>query len=378
MAANRLLRKPTDPDSVELARPFVAGMYGRGYRPPAVAPAPVAAPPPPTVSAPAVPAYTPPAAGTVRGSAGFNAGLKGININEWGAGLWAQGVDVNSPNLARTVRAVYDAKLGSGAMADPDFQKRVAGEFAKKGWSASNDKQLIDTVDWYWRDLSRRMAKSNNFFDSTVGKIVGLGVTVAASIVGGPAGGAAAGAVTGGLKDGPLGALAGAVGGYGIGKGVQWVQGGGISNLFGKLTGAAPVTSTAGKAASSVVGGTPIVDGTVKGGKSLLAGLVPRSAGAALETAANVTNIGLGIRDLVKGAAVVGGAALAAGAMSTPDLKTSTEPTPAPAKTPVELQREKELKRRRAVSTNLTWGNALTAPMVNKPKLLGAPTKLVA
>lgn len=379
--AIQLLRKPGDPALPSFGSPLQSGIYARGYArtsAPAVAPTPAATP---VTPAPVTPSYTPPAQGTVRGSAGFrqiatSQGLKGININEWGAGLWAYGVDVNKPGYMADVRSLYNAKLASN---DTDFQTRVAGELAKKGWSASDDTALANTVDWYYRDASRRQAKTNGFFDSTIGKIVGIAAQVGAAFIPGvgPAASAAVGATIGGVTDGFKGALLGGIGGYGIGKGVQFIQGGGLTSLFSK---AAPIVDGSAAATSTVngvtVSSTQGLSGTTPSLFSRAATAVKgATSNVSLDTAATAVNAGLGVRDLLKGAAVAGGTALAASQLL-PASSGAPAPIPEPpaaVKTEQELQRERELRRRRITETNLTWGNTLTAPSVSRPSLWATP-----
>lgn len=400
MAIN-LFRKPNDPaNPLDFLGPVQAGLYARSAAR-AVTPQPTTTPAPAPIAtaapaAPAAPAYTPPAKGTRRGSALFGSGfggsnVGGFNINEWGAGLWGAGIDVNSPTLSKTVRDVYNAKM-AGEGNDTDFQKRVAGELSKKGYSASNDKQLIDTVDWYYRDLGRRMDKSNSFFDSTIGKIVSVGATIAAAAFA-PAvipgitaaqAGAAAGAVLGGVQDGVKGALFGAVGGYGIGKGVQFVQGGGLTSLLSKSApivdgSTASVTKAAGAASVSVPS-----TGATTAGPSLLsrAGSAIKGAftSSALDTTASVVNAGLGIRDLVAGGAAAGAGLLAAQTITASSGAPDATPAAPPPSQPKgdELEREKELRRRRLTQTEFTWGMTSLQPTVRRPTLLGGTTKLAA
>lgn len=145
-----------------------------------------------------------------------------LDINKWGAGLWAAGIDPNDPNLGFRLWEFNQAKQGK----DPDYQKRVAEQVSKHGWDLNTQSGLAEAVDWYYRDLSRRMDKSSNFFDSTIGKIISMTAPLALGGAGGLLGlssaaaggiGAATGATLGGLQGGPLGAVLGGLGGYGSG-----------------------------------------------------------------------------------------------------------------------------------------------------------------
>jgi hypothetical protein len=179
-----------------------------------------------------------PSQGAKRGSAGFNLGVdrgqNPFNINEWGSGLWSYGIDVNKPGYQQDVRAFYNAKLAS---TDSDFKKRVAEELAKKGKNASDDLALTNAVDWYYRDLGRRMERDNGFLSSTIGKILGTGLQVGLGFVPvvGPALSAAAGAGIGGATGGWKGALLGGISGYGTGAGAQ--------SVYKGLASSAPLTS---------------------------------------------------------------------------------------------------------------------------------------
>jgi hypothetical protein len=379
MAIN-LFRKPGDPYD-PIMGPLQSGVFGTGYRRSAATPLPGPTATPSNTLATATPGYTPPAKGTVRGSAKFGAGLganndNGFNINEAGAGLWAQGIDVNSPNVNANIKAVYDAKIGT----DTDFSTRIGAAATKENWNVNTDAGRYNAVDWYYRDLSRRMDKSSSFLDSTIGKVLTVGAEIAASFIPGvgPAISASIGAVTGGLTGGPLGALTGALSGYGIGKGTQFIAGGGIQSTFGSLfSKSAPIVEGTGTA-SGVAGAASA--GKAAQGATLLtkAAGVAKGAASNVDTAVSAVNLGLGVRSLLAGAAVAGGAAVALTSSTGTPSGITASPPQAVATTEEELQREKEQRRRRITQTNNTWGNTLLAPMIKRPTLLGGSTKLAA
>lgn len=388
MAIN-LFRKPGDPYDPLFGGPIQSGVYSRGYNRNKATAAPVA----PTQSAAPAAAvntsgYTAPSKGATKYGVGFGTGLGGDSATQqlFGkapdlAGLWAMGFDQSDPGFNSKLKAFHTDKITN----DADYKNYVTKEAAKNNWDLNTDQGRTYGADWYYRDLARRMGKSNSFLDSTIGKILNVGAQVAAAFIPGvgPYVSAAIGATTGGITGGFKGAVLGGIGGYGIGKGVQYVAQGGLTSLFSK---SAPIIDGT-TAASSTVNGVSVSvpsTGAATAGPSLLSKAGSALKGAvssnSLNTAATVTNAGLGIRDLL-----VGGAAAGAGVIAAQTLTASSgQPspvTPAPAAaTPsdAEMQREREIRRRRITETSLTWGNTLLAPSVRKPTLLGGATKLAA
>jgi len=112
---------------------------------------------------------TPGYSGLFRGTPGKPHGLgyrndNPIDYSAQGAGFWSMGIDPNDPALGYHIAA---------------FKKREAEnwQWANGEYWANNKRtgnQLADdatVLDWYWRDLARRMDKSNSFFDSFIGKL---------------------------------------------------------------------------------------------------------------------------------------------------------------------------------------------------------------
>lgn len=166
--------------------------------------------------------YLSPLQGTPRGSALFNAGFGAnnsnpINVDEWGAGLWSAGYDPNRINQGPAESAAY-----LGQLRDYAAQNNVdlSGYYKNAPGKQGTDAGYVDAMDWYFRDQSRRQDKTNNFLDTTLGKVLGgIGQVGLGFIPGvGPALAAGAGGLLGARKGGLLGGLLGAAGGYGAGS----------------------------------------------------------------------------------------------------------------------------------------------------------------
>lgn len=283
-----------------------------------------------TINAPAknpftwvdAPNYKAPAKGTAGYTTGFGSGLwgdsnaGGFNINQWGAGLWGAGLDPNDPNLGYRLWEFNNEKMKSN---DTDYQKRVKEQIAKHGWDMNTQKGLAEAVDWYYRDLGRRMDKSNSFMDSTLGKIISMaapfavpGIGTALGLVGSTGAGvlgAATGAVMGGVQGGPLGAVLGGIGGFGAGGLANSVVTNGLGNTINNAVsgftdmfgGGSSAASGAGQAASTAAGGINAAANAVPGAST---GITTPAGGAAI--------IGSGTADTITGLAGSGGAALGA------------------------------------------------------------------
>ena len=118
--------------------------------------------------------------------------------------------------------------------------------FLSSGDTAGLDPVLaVKALDYGLREVERQQQNKQGFFDTVIGKVINIGAQVAAAYFGGPWAAAAVGATTGGVQDGLKGAVIGGVSGYGIGKGVQWVKGGGLTNLVARATGNAPISGRA-------------------------------------------------------------------------------------------------------------------------------------
>jgi hypothetical protein len=256
-----------------------------------------------------------------------------------------------------------------------DYEK-YAPDYYKNNPSQTGDQGLINSANWYAQDLTRRMAKSNSFLDSTIGKVLSVGAQVAASFIPGigPAVSAGIGAAVGGATGGVGGALLGGLSGYGIGRGTQFVAGGGVQRTFGSLFSSTPSAAlpSAGSVATSVA--------TTGGSLLSKVASVGKAAVANVDTLLSAANLGLAAKEILGKGAVLAGTALAANALtssapSAPAAITASPP-PAVAATEDELQREKELRRRRITQTTHSWGNTLLAPSLSRPQLLGGATRL--
>ena len=87
-----------------------------------------------------------------------------IDYSTQGAGLWSMGIDPNDPALGYHVASFKKREADNWAWANSEYwknNKRTGNEFADD----------ITVLDWYWRDLARRMDKSNKFMDSFIGKL---------------------------------------------------------------------------------------------------------------------------------------------------------------------------------------------------------------
>lgn len=129
-----------------------------------------------------------------------------VDNTQWGSGLWAAGYDPYDPNIGH--------KLWDWSSKDPGYNEKV-GDYWKnnqKSGNARND--LVNSADWYYQDLARRMDKDNKFGSTTFGKILGtIGPLAAGFIPGiGPLTQAAIGAGIGGATNGVKGAILGGVG----------------------------------------------------------------------------------------------------------------------------------------------------------------------
>lgn len=189
-------------------------------------------------------AYTAPAAGTVRGSARFGSIAQGlgarnnnaIDINEWGAGLWTAGFDPNRVNQGPQEQSAFIAQLN-----DYIAQNKInSGEFFAKnpGINPQSVTAPLEVVDWWVRDQSRAQDKSNNFLDTTLGKIITAGAQVALGAIPGigPALSAGLGAYTGQRNGGGVfGGLLGAASGFGAGKLGSSLATNGIKGTFTNL-----------------------------------------------------------------------------------------------------------------------------------------------
>jgi hypothetical protein len=146
--------------------------------------------------------YANPYAGQANPQAG-NRGMGGGGPNRYdytqqGSGLWSVGIDRASPT------AVNDALKW--------YQSQDAGtrsEIGRLGGRNVNDPAgLMDTIDKRQRDVARNIQKENGFFDSTFGKMLGIGLPFAAGFLG-PIAGTLTGAAIGGAQGGWKGALLG-------------------------------------------------------------------------------------------------------------------------------------------------------------------------
>jgi hypothetical protein len=162
--------------------------------------------------------YVPIPQGTVINGVTLGGGLGARNdnpntLNAPYGGLIGFGIDPYDPALVQRLDLLVrnDNKIGG------EIGGKLAEYFSKNPRTGTSA-DLINGVDWYYRDLGRRMDKDNSFFGSLVGKIIGIGLTTVAGVINpwlGAAVGAGIGAASGG---GFLGALMGGLGGYGWGN----------------------------------------------------------------------------------------------------------------------------------------------------------------
>lgn len=193
--------------------------------------------------------YVSPERGAVKYGVGFGGGLGGDSATQqlFGkapdlAGLWAMGFDQSDPNFNYKLWEFHNDKMKT----DPDYKNYVTKEAAKNNWNLNDAQGITYGADWYYRDLARRMGKSNSFLDSTIGKIlspiaqIGLGFIPGV----GPLLSAGLGAGIGASQNGLLGGVLGGLGGYGAGSlGASLATNGiggtisnaldSVSNLFG-------------------------------------------------------------------------------------------------------------------------------------------------
>jgi hypothetical protein len=133
-----------------------------------------------------------------------------IDYSTEGAGFVSQGIDPNDPALGYYIANFKKKEAENWAWAN--------GEYWANNKRTGN--QLTDdatVLDWYWRDLARRMDKSNSFFDSFLGKLfVNIAVGWATAGVGnmfGPWAASLFGGITSGAMNDwdPLSMIMGAV-----------------------------------------------------------------------------------------------------------------------------------------------------------------------
>lgn len=182
--------------------------------------------------------YANPAKGAVKYGVGFGTGLGGDAQTQqiFGkapdlAGLWAMGFDQSDPNNNAKLWAFHQDKMKT----DQDYKNYVTKEASKNNWNLNDIQGITYGADWYYRDLARRMGKSNNFLDSTLGKIIATAGQIGLGFVPGvgPALSAGLGAYTGQRNGGGiLGGLLGAAGGYGAGKLGANIAANGLSNTI--------------------------------------------------------------------------------------------------------------------------------------------------
>lgn len=87
-----------------------------------------------------------------------------IDYSSEGAGFVSQRIDPNDPALGYYIASFKKNESENWSWANGEYwanNKRTGDAFV-------DDARVLD---WYWRDLARRMDKSNSFFDSTFGKI---------------------------------------------------------------------------------------------------------------------------------------------------------------------------------------------------------------
>lgn len=186
-------------------------------------------------------AYVAPAKGQLDpwgANAKFGGGLGANNdnafdINKGYSGLWAAGYDIRDPDVVNKLRASYagtggnaagfNEKIGSFRSNNPNVAAGThAGSLSTTlGRSISpEDAAFLSETNWYNADLARRMDKSNNFLDSTLGKILSAGLKVGLGFIPGvgPLLSAGLGAYTGQRTGGVLGGILGGLSGYGSGQ----------------------------------------------------------------------------------------------------------------------------------------------------------------
>ena len=236
---------------------------------------PVAAPVSPLPNPNASNGYLSPLRGQEKYGWGFNGGLgnsaktqQSLGKGPDGAGLWAAGYDVNDPNIT--------AKLKAYQAANPDAQN--LNGFYKNNPNGS----YTQAMDWYFRDISRRMSQSNNFLDSTLGSVLGAVGQIGLGFVPGvgPLLSAGLGAGLGAAKGGVLGGVLGGIGGYGSGSlgaslaanGIKGTIANTVNSVKGLFGSGGGFTNPAGLglSAANMFGGTTASNGLGTGGLGLL------------------------------------------------------------------------------------------------------------
>ena len=255
----------------------------------------------------------------------------------------------------------YAGNTGKG-MANWDT---LRGALSSGDFSKVSDAVALQALDFGFREQGRQQQNKSSFLDSVLGKVITIGAEVAAAFAGGPIAAAAVGAGVGGVRDGWKGAAFGALEGYGVGKGTEWLTGGGPQNLFNDarnfLTGTvtdvnalmpADIAARAGTSAAGTAGAT---------GAASLFDTAARGA--------NITIAGLQLRDALVGGAAVAGA-VGAATSSAPAAPAATPPAPGPGMTPEEEAINRLRNRRRATRTVFTWNKPLMGT-VTSPTLGG-------
>jgi hypothetical protein len=137
-------------------------------------------------------------------------GANRFDHTQYGGGLWSIGIDPNSPTAKADAQRWYDSQP---ANVRAEVQKGMGNQPGR----GSID-PMVYAVDWRARDVARKIKKTNGFMDSTLGKILGTALPIAAGFIPGIGTaaqiglGAALGGAQGGVKGALLGAAASAVG----------------------------------------------------------------------------------------------------------------------------------------------------------------------
>lgn len=317
---------------------------------------------------------------------GVNA--KTLPFDQPGAGNAGYGVDVtNVYTVIDKLRAHKGEKAGGSKQlwdnlsrwtSTPQVahlntdQQRLFDQFIQTGKRdpALKDRTVLLAVDWALRDVARGQQHKQGFLDSFLGKLVTVALEVGATVVtGNPAAGAAVGAAIGGVKGGLKGAIFGGIEGYGVGSATNWVANGGLTALTQPVGGGINAS------------GATVVDKAVNvAGNLVVKGQTALSGGLTVGGALSAVNAGASIKGWMQGGATAAAIAsiLNQPTVPKPNLGDKVSPPPVTV-TPEERQAEMVRRRRAAVQTDLTWGNALTAPLeLSKPTLLGAPLRLAA
>jgi hypothetical protein len=179
------------------------------------------------------------------GGAQFGMGAGGpyrFDYTQKGSGLWASGIDPNSPDVQRL------AEISIANLPPKERAKvpKVAGPRSTQPIDAAS------ALDAYHRDVARQIQKTNSFFDSTLGKVLGTVATIGAGFLpGGQFLAPVVGAGIGGAKGGLKGAVLGGLGGYAAGQGAGFLKG-----AAGKAGGAAAFKASPSAFAKNVAGQT--------------------------------------------------------------------------------------------------------------------------